>query len=179
MAQPIDAEVAAEQVNDGVRNEDLAAEEEAAAASVEVTLLIPTQSFIQPSAASATTASDGFLELPLPIALTDAVHDLRAIITDAPEGFWLGAFSLAPYYADEIAANGTADDQDEDSETRFGPWQKLLPPPRKSIAPGEVDTESWNLNEHGVLGDFSDLTAVFGGDAAQWAGKKRGLKVIL
>lgn len=142
-----------------------------------MTLLIPTQSFIQPGAASATTVADGFLELPLPIALTDAVHDLRAIITDAPEGFWLGAFSLAPYFAEEITADGTPDD--EGQEKRFGSWQKLVPPPRKTVAPGEVDTESWSLNEHGVLGDFSDLTAVFGGDAAQWAGKKRALKVIL
>jgi hypothetical protein len=30
-----------------------------------------------------------------------------------------------------------------------------------------------------VLGDFSDLTAVFGGDAAKWEGKKRALKVTL
>lgn len=141
-----------------------------------MTLLIPTQSFIALGAQPAKTTSDGFLELPLPIALTDAVHDLRAIITDAPEGFWLGAFSLAPYFAEEIATNGAAE---EGQEKSYGEWQKLLPPPRKDLAPGEVDAESWSLNEHGVLGDFSDLTAVFGGDAAKWDGKKRALKVTL
>jgi hypothetical protein len=172
-AQPIDAEVAAEQVNDRLQNGDLGEPgagttrtvwnrprqgvrgrvkarkratwrvggsgqggdraHSAAAASVEVTLLIPTQSFIalgaQPAkttsdgfidaaaaaaaaassaavsprvesrenrprqgvrgrvkatqsfialgAQPAKTTSDGFIELPLPIALTDAVHDLR------------------------------------------------------------------------------------------------------
>ena len=141
-----------------------------------MTLLIPTQSFIALGAQPAKTTSDGFIELPLPIALSDAVHDLRAIITDAPEGFWLGAFSLAPYFADEIAANGAAE---EGQEKSYGEWQKLVPPPRKDLAPGEVDAESWSLNEHGVLGDFSDLTAVFGGDAAKWEGKKRALKVTL
>ncbi|GAA5981119.1 hypothetical protein JCM10908_003992 [Rhodotorula pacifica] len=180
MVQPVDAEVAPEQVNGVEQNGDLAVDEAAAAAAavaVEVTLLIPTQSFIALTGSPAKSASaNDFIELPLPIALTDAVHDLRAIITDAPEGFWLGAFSLAPYYADEIAANGTPE---EGQEKRYGEWKKLTPPPRKAIVPGEVDTESWSLNEHGVLGDFSDLTAVFGGDAAQWEGKKRALKVTL
>jgi hypothetical protein len=119
-------------------------------------------------------------------------------ITDAPEGFWLGAFSLAPYFADEIAANGAAEEGQEKSygewqklvppprkdgigqgdrerkldetvrrrlgrlsaerdeglgrdeqraeegqEKSYGEWQKLVPPPRKDLAPGEVDAESW------------------------------------
>ncbi|GAA6023979.1 hypothetical protein JCM8202_004909 [Rhodotorula sphaerocarpa] len=175
MAQPTDAEVAAAQVNDNQQPDHT--DEAAAVAAVEVTLLVPTQSFLHLETSQAKTTKDGFLELPLPVALTDAVHDLRAVITDAPEGFWLGAFSLAPCYADEIVANG-ASQGDGEGEKHYGEWQKLTPPPRKDLAPGEIDGESWSLNENGVLGDFSDLTAVFGGEPAQWEGKKRGLKLV-
>ncbi|GAA5936176.1 hypothetical protein JCM10213_004702 [Rhodosporidiobolus nylandii] len=151
--------------------------EDPMAAAVLVTLLVPQQSFLAlPSTAGAKTTEDGYLELSLPLALTDAVHDLRSIITDAPEGFWLGAFSLAPYYAEEVAQNG---DVKEGEEKQYGEWKKLSPPPRKEHTTGvEPDPKQWTLTNEGVLGDYSDLTACFGAEPEFWEGKKRALKVV-
>ncbi|GAA6053553.1 hypothetical protein JCM3770_005191 [Rhodotorula araucariae] len=145
-----------------------------ASATVEVTLLVPVQSFLASAPSPAQTTADGFLELPLPIALSDVVHDLKGIITDAPEGFWLGAFSLAPVYAVEAApAEG------EDGTPSHGEWLALAPPELKALAPGaQADPALWALTKEGVLGDYADLTGVFGSNPEFWEGKKRGLKVI-
>ncbi|BGP44233.1 Intracellular distribution of mitochondria [Rhodotorula kratochvilovae] len=142
--------------------------------TVEVTLLVPAQSFLSSAASPAQSTDDGFLELPLPIALSDVVHDLKSIITDAPEGFWLGAFSLAPVYADEVAPK-----DGEDGVPSHGEWIALTPPEGKPLAPGaQTDPKQWALTKEGVLGDYADLTGVFGAEPEFWEGKKRGLKVI-
>lgn len=144
-------------------------------AAVEVTLLVPSQQFLSLSTSPAKKTADGLLELPLPIALSDAIHDLRTIITDAPEGFWLGAFSLTPYYAEEV--EGSDAKEGEEQSKQFGEWKALSPPERKPLASGEVDPTAWSLTKEGVLGDFADLTAVFGAEPEFWEGKKRGLMV--
>ncbi|GAA5879898.1 hypothetical protein JCM8547_005313 [Rhodosporidiobolus lusitaniae] len=164
---------AVEQVDQDQVDQDA---EDSLAAGVMVTLLVPSQSFLPLSTAGqAKSTPDNFLELPLPLALSDAVHDLRNIITDAPEGFWLGAFSLAPYYAEEIKKDGEVA---EGEEKQYGKWKKLQPPPRKEHAAGaEPDLTQWALTKEGVLGDYADLTACFG-DAEFWQDKKRALKVV-
>ncbi|BGP21157.1 eukaryotic translation initiation factor 3 subunit CLU1/TIF31 [Rhodotorula toruloides] len=169
-----DAEIQQPQAGDAVGAEqaDQAASEPAA---VEVTLLVPSQHFLSLSTSPAKKTADGLLELPLPIALSDAIHDLRTIITDAPEGFWLGAFSLTPYYAEEV--DGGEGKEGEEQAKRFGDWKALSPPDRKPLAAGEVDSTVWSLTKEGVLGDFADLTAVFGAEPKFWEGKKRGLRV--
>lgn len=146
-------------------------------ATVEVTLLVPTQSFLSSAApAGSKSTSDGFLELPLPIALSDVVHDLKSLITDAPEGFWLGAFSLAPLYADETPAAAEGDDSTAPSH---GEWKALTPPAPQTPAPGaQPDPKQWALTKDGVLGDYADLTGVFGAEPQFWEGKRRGLKVV-
>ncbi|GJN91930.1 hypothetical protein Rhopal_004955-T1 [Rhodotorula paludigena] len=149
-------------------------------ATVEVVLLVPTQSFLPLAATHAhSPTADGFFEIPLNVALSDAVHDLRTIITDVPEGFWLGAFSLAPCYADLVAQdNGDAAPADAPAPVPHGEWKTLSPPERAPAGPGaEQDPAAWSLTSEGVLGDYSDLTGVFGADAEFWEGKKRGLKV--
>ncbi|BGP04233.1 Clustered mitochondria [Rhodotorula toruloides] len=169
-----DAEIQQLQAGDAVGAEqaDQAASEPAA---VEVTLLVPSQQFLSLPTSPAKKTADGLLELPLPIALSDAIHDLRTIITDAPEGFWLGAFSLAPCYAEEV--EGGEVKEGEEQAKQFGEWKALSPPERKPLAAGEVDPTAWSLTKEGVLGDFADLTAVFGAEPEFWEGKKRGLKV--
>ncbi|GAA6033662.1 hypothetical protein JCM8097_004371 [Rhodosporidiobolus ruineniae] len=156
------------------QQQDQLEQEDPAGAAVVVTLLVPAQHFIPLSTAQAKVTDDGFLELPLPLALTDAVHDLRNIIVDAPEGFWLGAFSLAPYYAEEVSANGDG----VNGEKHYGEWKKVQPPPRQEHTGTEPDPTAWSLTKEGVLGDYADLTACFGADAEFWEGKKRALKVI-
>lgn len=136
---------------------------------------MPSQQFLSLPTSPAKKTADGLLELPLPIALSDAIHDLRTIITDAPEGFWLGAFSLAPCYAEEV--EGGEVKEGEEQAKQFGEWKALSPPERKPLAAGEVDPTAWSLTKEGVLGDFADLTAVFGAEPEFWEGKKRGLKV--
>jgi len=142
-------------------------------ATVDVTLLVPSQSLLSSSTAKSTSDA-AFLELPLPIALSDVVHDLKSIITDAPEGFWLGAFSLAPVYADEVPpADG------DDSAPSHGEWTPLSPPAPQTPVPGaQPDPKQWALTKDGVLGDYADLTGVFGAEPEFWEGKRRGLKVI-
>ncbi|GAA6019024.1 hypothetical protein JCM10207_006291 [Rhodosporidiobolus poonsookiae] len=161
-------------VDTGAQEQIDQAPEDLLAAAVVVTLLIPAQSFLSlPPPANLKTTSDGFLEVTTTLGLADPIHDLRNIITDAPEGFWLGAFSLAPYFADELDAEGAQGD-----EKKLGPWTKLQPPPRKDVVGSEPDPTQWSLTKEGVLGDYSDLTAVFGSDAEFWQGKRRALKVV-
>ncbi|GAA5828024.1 hypothetical protein JCM11251_005695 [Rhodosporidiobolus azoricus] len=164
--QPVEA------VEQGVEEQ---VEQDPLAVPVLVTLLVPHQSFLSLPTGQAKTTTDGYLELSLPLALTDAVHDLRNIITDAPEGFWLGAFSLAPYYAEEVISNGEKKDGEE---KQFGEWKKLLPPPGKPHTGAEPDPKQWALTKEGVLGDYSDLTACFGAEPEFWEGKKRALKIV-
>lgn len=152
--------------------------DDAFASSIEVTLLVPPQSFLQLPPTPASKTSDGFLELPFTSALTDIVSDLRNIIVDAPEGFWLGAFSLAPYYAEEIQQEAVdeAKEGDDLPQKQYGEWKVLTPPPAKEDQE-EIDLKAWNLTSEGVLGDFADLSGVFGAEPEFWEGKKRGLKV--
>ncbi|GAA6061986.1 hypothetical protein JCM10212_004264 [Sporobolomyces blumeae] len=155
--------------------------EDAASAAIDVTLLIPPQTFLNLAESPASKTSDGFLELPFTSALTDLVSDLKNIIVEAPEGFWLGSFSLAPVYAEEIAPTASeSQQQDGDAPAaakQHGEWQKLTPPPAKENL-AELDPKAWTLTSEGVLGDLADLSAVFGAEPEFWQGKKRGLKVV-
>ncbi|KAL8280766.1 hypothetical protein RQP46_006770 [Phenoliferia psychrophenolica] len=137
----------------------------------ELTLLIPSQSFIslahlspQPREAN----SEGLLELPIPVAPSDAVQELRNLITESPEGFWLGAFGFVPVEAAELPSEG--------DEKVYGPWVEMqapTPDPTTTV----VDPNMWKLTPDGVLGDFCEMAPVFG--TAEVEGKKRGLKVVL
>jgi protein TIF31 len=138
----------------------------------EVVLLVPSQDFLN-LPRSAEPNAEGFLELPLPSQLSDAVHDLKAIITESPEGFWLGSFGLKPIVSEEIKPDEQPT-EGEQAEIKWGPWVDMVPP---SVDPeaGPVDPKMWRLTNEGVLGDYADLSAVFGGS---FEGKRRGLKVV-
>ncbi|GAA5840578.1 hypothetical protein JCM3766R1_000700 [Sporobolomyces carnicolor] len=148
------------------------AEQEASNSVIDLTLLIPAQSFLTLAESPASKTADGFLQLPFTSSLTDLVSDLKNIIVEAPEGFWLGAFSLAPLYAEQAAGEAT----EGESEKQFGEWKVLSPPPAKENL-AEVEGKQWTLTSEGVLGDLAELSAVFGSDPEFWDGKKRGLKV--
>lgn len=140
------------------------------AAMIEVTLLVPHQSFIRLAGDDAAPKKTEFLELPIPIALTDAVHELRQLIVESPEGFWLGAFGLVPVVAELVG------EVKEGEEAVWGPWTDI-PQPAVDAKEGPLDPKIWRLTNEGVLGDFADLAPVFGGD--EFEGKKRGLKVVV
>lgn len=146
------------------------------AGTFELTLLVPKQDFVSLSRPTKAN-SDGYLELPLPSQPTDAVHDLRAIITEAPEGFWLGSFGLRPIVAEQIgesAPTTTTTEEGVEPEKQWGPWRELQPPTTE-VQDGTEDSKMWRLTSEGVLGDYSDLSAVFSGDFER---KRRGLKVV-
>ncbi|KAK4706107.1 protein TIF31, partial [Phenoliferia sp. Uapishka_3] len=157
-----------------VEPESQEAAQEEAPAQFEVTLLLPTQSFVNLSHISPQPRqpnADGFLELPIPVTPTDAVQELRNLITESPEGFWLGAFGFVPVEAEEIVG-----EEKEGEEKSYGPWVDMTPPvqdPKSTI----VDPSMWKLTADGVLGDFCELSAVFGSGEVE--NKKRGLKVVL
>lgn len=136
---------------------------------IEVTLLVPHQSFIRLATDDATPKKTEFLELPIPIALTDAVHELRQLIVESPEGFWLGAFGLVPVVAELVT------EAKDEEEAVWGPWTDIPQPVVDDKGP--LDPKIWRLTNEGVLGDFADLAPVFGGD--EFEGKKRGLKVVV
>jgi protein TIF31 len=157
-----------------------AQEEDAIMSSTfELVLLIPTQDFVAlPRANNAQANSEGYLELPLPSQPTEAVHDLKSIITESPEGFWLGSFGLKPVIAEEIVGQLSADDQQGDataeSVKQWGAWKDLEPP--VAAAGQQIDEASiWRLTTEGVLGEYADLSAVFSGE---FEGRRRGLKVV-
>ena len=137
---------------------------------IEVTLLVPQQSFIPVASDDTPDIKKPFLELPIPIALTDAVHELRQLIVESPEGFWLGAFGLVPVVAERVG------EVKEGEEAVWGPWTDL-PEPVVDANESPLDPKIWRLTDEGVLGGFADLLPVFGGDSFE--GKKRGLKVVV
>lgn len=143
-------------------------------------MLLPTQSFVT-LPKTATPNADGYLELPLPSQHSDAVHDLKNIITESPEGFWYGAFGLKPIVSEEIVdavsqevVVATDETEQQPKEKKWGPWTDLVAPAPES-SEGPLDPKMWRLTTEGVLGDFSDLSGVFSGE---WQGKRRGLKVV-
>jgi len=112
---------------------------------------------------------------------------LKNIIVEAPEGFWLGSFSLSPVYAEEIVdqpkaksdekeARKDEENSQDEAVKQYGEWKTLTPPPAKESV-GEVDPKQWALTSEGVLGDLADLSAVFGGEPEFWTNRKKGLKV--
>lgn len=112
---------------------------------------------------------------------------MKNIIVEAPEGFWLGSFSLAPVYAEEIVDQTKTDSKEKEAGKegessqdevvkQYGEWKTLTPPPAKDSV-GEVDPKQWALTSEGVLGDLADLSAVFGGEPEFWGTRKKGLKV--
>ncbi|GAA5923672.1 translation initiation factor 3 subunit CLU1 [Sporobolomyces koalae] len=150
--------------------------EDAASPAIDLVLLIPAQSFLNLAESPASKTSDGYLQLPFTSNLTDLVQDLKTIIVEAPEGFWLGAFSLAPLYAEEIPSSVQDDAQEGEEEQQYGEWKAVVPPPAKENL-AEVDGKQWTLTNEGVLGDLAELSAVFGAEPEFWQGKRRGLKV--
>ncbi|KAI5475665.1 eukaryotic translation initiation factor 3 subunit CLU1/TIF31 [Pseudohyphozyma bogoriensis] len=140
-------------------------------AQMEIVLLIPAQSFVAVPHLTATpkAGSPDVLELPINIAPSEAtVAELRQLITENPEGFWLGSFGLVPVEAKQVkAAEG-------ESPAEWGPWSKLEAPEQSSSA-DPVDPTMWRYTGEGVLGDFMDLSAVFSGVAD---GVRRGLQVV-
>ncbi|GAA5956329.1 hypothetical protein JCM3765_005630 [Sporobolomyces pararoseus] len=157
---------------------ELVEQAEAASSSIiDLTLLIPAQTFLNLPESPASKTADGFLQLPFTSSLTDLISDLKNIIYEAPEGFWLGSFSLAPLYAEQLAeSEEKKEGEAELSEKQYGEWKVLTPPPAKENL-SEVDGKQWTLSSEGVLGDLAELSAVFGSDPDFWQGKKRGLKV--
>ncbi|GAA6025906.1 hypothetical protein JCM11491_003623 [Sporobolomyces phaffii] len=142
---------------------------------IDLTLLIPAQTFLNLADSPASKTADGFLQLPFTSSLTDLVSDLKNIIVEAPEGFWLGSFSLVPLYAEEVA-NAKPESDEQEPEKQYGDWRTLEAPPAKENL-AEMDGKQWSLTSEGVLGDLAELSAVFGADPEFWEGKKRGLKV--
>jgi protein TIF31 len=140
--------------------------------------LIPAQNFLNLAESPASKTPDGFLQLPFTSSLTDLVSDLKNIIVEAPEGFWLGSFSLAPLYAEELAEGSKVESKENEAEAekQYGEWKALTPPPAKENL-SEIEGKQWTLTSEGVLGDLAELSAVFGADPEFWQGKKRGLKV--
>ncbi|KAK4046395.1 Intracellular distribution of mitochondria [Microbotryomycetes sp. JL201] len=137
----------------------------------ELVLVVPTQDFVDAARSGATKSADGkYVELSLPSQLTDPVHELKQIITESPEGFWLGSFGLKPVVADKLGEHET---EDGTQETNWSEWKELLP--AEQPTPGAVNPEAWRLTSEGVLGDYADLAAVFSGD---FDDKRRGLKVV-
>lgn len=140
-------------------------------AAFEVTLLVPPQTFL---AAKGSDRASALLELPIPISAQDAVHELRQIIVESPEGCWLGAFSLVPVYSNLVQAAVEPAEGVEAAEAKWGEWTELAAPEPIKIQAGVVDTKTWRLTSEGVLGDYADLGAVFDGE---WETRKRGLRV--
>ncbi|KAM0748930.1 hypothetical protein T439DRAFT_303695 [Meredithblackwellia eburnea MCA 4105] len=145
----------------------------------EVTLLVPSQSFA-PLAHLAnqprTKTVDGLLEVPYPVTAADAVQELKNILTESPEGFWLGAFGFVPVVADQVGTTSveTGVEGEEPQEVpTYGPWYPLNPPTPDPKAP-IADPKVWRLNSEGVLGDFCEIATVF----ADLEGKKAGLKLV-
>lgn len=145
---------------------------EAGPAAFEVTLLVPAQTFLSPKGAAAPSAA--LLELPIPISAQDAVHELRQIIVESPEGFWLGAFSLVPVSSKLLAPAVEQAEGVEAQPAKWADWEELVAPEPEKAQAGQVDSKAWRLTSEGVLGDYADLAAVFDGE---WEGRKRGLKV--
>lgn len=141
----------------------------AAAAQIEVTLLLPHQSFVKLPHLPSPASSTEFLELPIPLSLTDAVHELRQMIVESPEAFWLGAFGFVPVVADALG------EPKEGEEQKWGPWTAMTPPEVDEKA-GPIDPKIWRLTDEGVLGDFADMGSVFGGSFER---QKKGLKVVV
>ncbi|KAM0793668.1 hypothetical protein ACM66B_001098 [Microbotryomycetes sp. NB124-2] len=152
------------------------------AGAFELVLLLPTQHFVdlarsgtqaqaQQQAQHTKTKDGKYIELVLPSQLTDPVHELKQIITEAPEGFWLGSFGLRPVVADKVDTSGHKDEQ----EPTWSDWTDLEPTNQETPAPGAINPNAWRLTSEGVLGDYADLAVVFGGD---FDNKRRGLKVV-
>jgi hypothetical protein len=51
------------------------------------------------------------LAIVLPVSSRELVRDLKLVVTESPEGFWLGAFSLVR--------------ADDDDETPLGEWDEI------------------------------------------------------
>lgn len=134
-------------------------------------MLVPPQTFL---AAKGSDRPSALLELPIPISAQDAVHELRQIIVESPEGCWLGAFSLVPVYSDLIEGGVEAGEGVEGQAAKWAEWKELKAPEPIKIQAGVVDNKTWRLNNEGVLGDYADLGAVFDGE---WETRKRGLRV--
>lgn len=91
------------------------------------------------------------------------------MIVESPEAFWLGAFGLVPIVAEAVGK------PEEGEEQKWGPWSVMTPPKENETA-GPIDPKMWRLTDEGVLGDYADMGAVFGGS---FEGKKRGLKIVV
>lgn len=90
------------------------------------------------------------------------------MILESPEGFWLGSFGLIPVLAELL------EEAKDEQQATWGPWKNI---PQSEITSETLpaDPNVWRLTNEGVLGDYSDLKAVFGGN---FDGKKVGLKVV-
>ncbi|KAK4057736.1 Intracellular distribution of mitochondria [Microbotryomycetes sp. JL221] len=161
-------------------NEDVQDEAADAVQAFELVLLVPKQQFVQLSNdhQHADNDKDDFLELPLPSQLTDPVHELKQIITESPEGFWLGSFGLRPVVAQQLSPSKTDNDStQQDDQVKWGPWTGLTPSEDQQPVAGSINSNAWRLTNEGVLGDYADLSAVFGGSDFDIT-QRRGLRVV-
>ncbi|SGY95264.1 BQ5605_C036g11483 [Microbotryum silenes-dioicae] len=178
-AAPIDSELqqpAAQPQQEQGDEEPGQVDAEARAQLFEITLVIPSQSFIAlPRSQERQPNKDNHLEIPLPSQLQDAVLDLRNVITESPEGFWLGHFGLRPIVSDRIPG----------SQTEWGPWVDLPEPsteqqqqqPAQQQGGDVSEFTGWRLSNEGVLGEYADIAAVFGSGEG-YENRRRGLKVV-
>lgn len=146
--------------------------EELAAAPFEVILLVPNQTFIPIAAPGSKTRAlfkSSFQELPFNVSQSDVIHELRSLIQEAPEGFWLGAFGLAPM------GSVLLEEAKGEEAAKWGPWEKVIPTEEEVATGSKEDSKAWRLTSEGVLGDFSDLSGVFVGLPST---SRRGLQVV-
>lgn len=132
-------------------------------------MVVPTQTIVPISTESnktRTLSKASNQEIAFQIQRTDVIHELRSLIHDAPEGFWLGAFGLVPCHSELLVE---ATEEKEEKEASYGPW--------KDCTPSKVgdDVKTWSLTSEGVLGDFSDIDGVYADVAAT---SRKGLRAI-